>query len=258
MKKCWVVFCEEEVLLQKCGDSYILPFIADKYERFFETLDSILRYEFEGVVYSSVVVPVAIDFGDAYSWVGLRESYEVLPLEHYTMVAKSRQLQYWNQNSKYCGSCGREMSFHTEISKVCEGCGKEIWPVLQPAIIVLVTKNKGEEVLLVQSRNFRGDYYGLVAGYVETGETLEECVYREVLEETGCSVKNIRYIESQSWPHPNTLMIGFHAEYSEGELRLQDSELKRGGWFPKSKLPEIPKRVSLARRLIDRWILGEI
>ena len=107
---------------------------------------------------------------------------------------------------------------------------------------------------MVHARNFKGDYYGLVAGFVETGETLEECVEREVMEETGLRIRNIRYFASQAWPYPFGLMVGFTAEYESGTIKLQDSELSAGDFFHKDHLPNIPGKVSLARKLIDHWI----
>lgn len=254
----WVILRGEQVLLQKQGDVYALPFMGKEVEALPRMNEVVSLPLLDSKQCLSICLAEQIQVDETCEWIDLRASFDLLPVSHYNMVAKARQLQYWNQNSQYCGSCGGKMHFHTQISKTCEKCGREIWPVLQPAIIVLVTRNDGEEVLLVQSHNFRGDYYGLVAGYVETGETLEECVAREVLEETGCRIKNIRYIDSQSWPHPNTLMIGFYAEYDGGEFHLQDTELKKGGWFSKINLPNIPRKVSLARRLIDRWITGNI
>ena len=185
---------------------------------------------------------------------GLRKTFDVLSPEMYQLAGKCAELVYWDQNSKYCGCCGAPMKWHTEISKHCTECGKEPWPQLQTAIIVRVTRNGGDEVLLVHAHNFRGHFYGLVAGFVETGETLEECVKREVWEETHLHIKNIRYFASQPWPYPAGLMVGFTAEYESGELKLQREELGGGGWFARDKLPEIPNRSSLARWLIDDWI----
>jgi len=141
---------------------------------------------------------------------------------------------------------------HTDISKRCESCGKEVWPQLATAVIVLI--HKGDAVLLVHARNFRGDYYGLVAGFVETGETLEEAVCREVKEEVGLDIKNLRYFGSQPWPYPCGLMVGFNADYEGGDIHLQKSELSAGAWFNKNNLPEIPDKLSIARRLIDDWL----
>lgn len=146
------------------------------------------------------------------------------------------------------------MRLHTNISKICTKCGNEVWPLLSTAIIVLI--HRGDDVLLVHANNFKGHFYGLVAGFVETGENLEQAVRREVMEETGLEIKNLRYFGSQSWPYPCGLMVGFHADYARGEIKLQRSELETGGWFNKNKLPEIPEKLSIARKLIDDWLCG--
>ena len=105
----------------------------------------------------------------------------------------------------------------------------------------------------MHAKNFRRDFYGLVAGFVETGETLEEAVKREVAEEVGLEITNIRYFASQPWPYPSGLMVGFTADYVSGEIKLQEDELSAGGWFSKNNLPEIPEKLSIARKLIDDW-----
>ena len=194
------------------------------------------------------------DLGDGWQLVGLRECFSILPPPLYKLAGKARELLYWHSTTRYCGLCGGPMEWHTDISKRCTHCGKEIWPSPAAAVIVAVTRNEGREILLVQSKNFKRDYMGLVAGFVETGETLEEAVRREVREETDLEIRNLRYFDSQPWPFPNVLMAGFTAEYAGGTLELQRSELRKGGWFDRDHLPEIPGRVSLARRLIDHWL----
>lgn len=184
---------------------------------------------------------------------GLRASFDVLPKSVYQMAGKAHEILYWDSNTKFCGVCGAPMKLHTDISKRCTYCGKEVWPTPATAIIVAVTRHNNQEILLVQSKNFRSDYMGLVAGFLETGETLEECVRREVMEETHIRIKNLKYFASQPWPYPCGLMVGFTAEYDSGELHLQTSELRKGGWFRYDQLPEIPGKVSLARQLIDHW-----
>ena len=144
------------------------------------------------------------------------------------------------------------MKLHTEISKQCTNCGREIWPQVATAVIVLIRRE--DEVLLVHAKNFKSDFYGLVAGFVETGETLEEAVYREVMEETGIKIKNLTYFGSQTWPYPCGLMVGFNADYVSGEINLQESELSKGAWFRKDNLPTLPEKLSIARKLIDNWL----
>ena len=184
-----------------------------------------------------------------YEMCGLRQSYYRLTAEEYRKAGKCHELLYWDQNTKYCGVCGGLMHFDTDISKKCEHCGKEIWPQLATAIIVLIRKDN--EVLLVHANSFRDDHYGLVAGFVETGETLEEAVYREVMEETGLHITNLRYFGSQPWPYPCGLMVGFTADYDSGKIHLQRSELSKGSWFDKDHLPHIPEKLSIARQLLD-------
>ena len=191
-----------------------------------------------------------------YETCALRTSYKKLALELYLKAGKCAEILYWDANTQFCGKCGGRMKLHTDISKVCQKCGREVWPQLSTAIIVLI--HKGDDVLLVHANNFKGHYYGLVAGFVETGETLEQAVRREVMEETGLQIKNIRYFSSQPWPYPCGLMVGFNADYESGEIRLQRSELGAGGWFNKNNLPEIPEKLSIARKLIDNWLESHI
>ena len=144
------------------------------------------------------------------------------------------------------------MKMHTEISKRCTNCGKEVWPQLATAVITLI--HKGDEVLLVRGKNYRSKFYGLVAGFVETGETLEQAVHREVMEETGINITNLRYFGSQPWPYPSGIMIGYHADYVSGDIHIQKEELTQGGWFTRENLPTIPEPLSIARMLIDDWL----
>lgn len=218
---------------------------------------------------------------------GLRKTYAVLSAEDYQLAGKAAELLYWDQSTRYCGVCGSPTRWMTDISKKCPECGKEWWPSVSTAIIVRVVRNlalaplpqggerklhdsalrqswnlplsyreedRDEAILLIHARNFRGNHYGLVAGFLETGESLEECVEREVHEETGIRIKNLRYFDSQPWPYPFGLMVGFTADYDSGELLLQKAELSEGGWFTRDMMPSIPDRASIARRLIDDWL----
>lgn len=194
--------------------------------------------------------------------VPLRQAFDLLTAADFRMAGKAQELLHWDAHTHHCGVCGAPMHRATDISKVCTACGREVWPSPTTAVIVLIERpspdgrREDDEVLLVQSHNFRGDYYGLVAGFVETGETLEDVARREILEETGLHVQRLRYFASQPWPFPSVLMVGFFAQYAGGEVRLQTSELRKGGWFKRSALPAIPGAVSLARRMIDAWQEG--
>ena len=187
-----------------------------------------------------------------FEYIGLRESFNLLEFSVYQKAGKCEEIMYWDKQTRFCGGCGSPLSWHTEISKKCPTCGKEIWPLLATAIIVLI--HKGDEVLLVRGKNFRKNFFGLVAGFVETGETLEEAVHREVLEETGLTISNIRYFSSQPWPYPCGLMVGFEADYVSGNIKVQEEELLCAEWFTRNNLPTLPDKLSIARRLIDHWL----
>lgn len=247
----WFIFCEENLLLFKNkSGAYEIPkgknppvVIAPWHRQ--HPIASMDGFECIAVSIDEPQEP------EGYDYVPLRQSYDFLPYDFYVLAGKARELIYWDKNTQYCGVCGAPMRYHTSISKRCTCCGKEVWPSLALAIIVLISR--GDEVLLVQSRKFKGDYYGLVSGFVETGESLEQCVGREVLEETSLRIGGLTYVGSQSWPFPSALMAAFRAQYVSGDLSLQYSELRKGGWFRWDHLPALPKEDSIARKMIDAW-----
>ena len=206
----------------------------------------------DGTPVSTLYIDTPVTNDARYQMCGLRASFYRLSEALYLKAGKCHELLYWDRNTQFCGVCGASMEMKTGISKRCTNCGKEVWPQLATAIIVLI--HRGEEVLLVHARNFKGDFYGLVAGFVETGENLEEAVRREVMEETGLTIKNIRYFGSQPWPYPCGLMVGFNADYESGAVRLQREELNKGAWFTKDHLPTIPEKLSIARMILDDWL----
>lgn len=182
----------------------------------------------------------------------IRKSYQLLSREDYAAVAKASELLHWNRTMRFCSKCGSTLLRNGSISKKCNKCNTEYFPQLSPAIIVLIRKN--EQALLVHARNFKRPFFGLVAGFVETGESLEQCVIREVREETSLEITNVKYFGSQSWPFPSQLMIGFTADYLSGEVQFADGELTEGGFFSRDNLPEIPTPPSIARKLIESWL----
>ncbi|MCK4988071.1 MAG: NAD(+) diphosphatase, partial [Desulfobacterales bacterium] len=163
---------------------------------------------------------------------------------------RANQLVDWGRTHQYCGVCGRPTEDKTdERAKICPQCGLVNYPRLSPAIIVAVLKNN--QILLARNKRFKLPFYSVLAGFVEPGETLEQCVQREIREEVGLTVKNIRYFGSQPWPFPNSLMIAFIADYADGEITVDGSEIIDAAWFSKDKLPQIPPSISIARQLID-------
>lgn len=253
MDKFYFVFFNEYIMLEKLDDNtYTIPCQEEPPTELSIDTEMMNVTPIEGTEVITYAITEPVTDNPRYEMCGLRASYYKLSDELYRKAGKCEELLYWNRNTVYCGVCGCRMKMHTDISKKCENCGKEVWPQLATAIIVQI--HRGDEILLVHARNFRGNFFGLVAGFVETGETLEEAVQREVMEETGLKIKNIRYFGSQPWPYPCGLMVGFNADYDSGEIRLQESELAAGAWFTKDNLPQIPESLSIARRLIDNWL----
>ena len=253
MKKYYFVFCKGDIMLERLEDgTYTIPYLeqAPTEIKPWTNVMNISPLGDRDVRTYRIDTPVTND--SRYEMCGLRPSYYKLPFELYLKAGKCQEILYWDQNTRYCGVCGAPMKMHTDISKRCTECGKEVWPQLATAIIVLL--HRGDEVLLVHAKNFRSNFFGLVAGFVETGETLEEAVHREVMEETGLTIDNIRYFGSQPWPYPCGLMVGFEADYVSGEIKLQQEELAAGAWFTKDNLPTIPEKLSIARKLIDYWL----
>jgi NAD+ diphosphatase len=164
-------------------------------------------------------------------------------------------LVQWIANSRFCGRCGKENSFHhREKARVCPDCGLVTFPRISPAVITAVKKD--DRILLAHNKNFAAPVYSLIAGFVEPGESLEEAVAREISEEVGIEVKNIRYVSSQPWPFPDSLMLGFTAEWSSGEISPDGIEISDAGWFNRDDHPQLPLKGSIALSIIEKIFAG--
>lgn len=249
----WFVFFKDQLLLKKEKDGkYSIPYLPELPVKLTNE-DRIQEVTLtDGNRIQTVALKQAIPETDEWIMIGLRASYDYISLSDYQAAGKAFQILYWDEHSRFCPVCGSSMEQKTPIMKKCPNCGNEMYPPVSAAVIVLIKKE--EEILLVHARNFRGTFHGLVAGFLEAGETLEQCVQREVLEETGLKVKNITYFGNQPWPYPSGLMVGFIADYESGEISLQDDELSSGAFYSKENLPEIPRKLSIARKLIDWWL----
>lgn len=173
-----------------------------------------------------------------------------------TLAGIARQVLHWRSRSRVCSACGGAPAPVAGTFGVrCTCCGREFFPRIHPAIIVLV--RRGPEFLFVRKAHWPAGQYGLVAGFVEFAESFEECVIREVKEETGVTVADPRYLCSQNWPYPSQIMAGFEAEYVSGEIRVEPTELEHAAWFSPDRLPRaLSPRGSTARYLIDKYGLG--
>ena len=200
----------------------------------------------------------AIDAGDddPSSFRDLRLLWGSVDELTWTVAGRAVQLVEWSRTHRFCGRCG-ERTAPTETpgerAMGCPSCGLLAFPRLAPAVITLIERDDGR-VLLARNKAFGAPMYSLLAGFVEPGETLEQAVARETLEEVGVRVDDITYWSSQPWPFPHSLMIGFLAHYTGGELTLQESEIADAGWFAPDELPMVPPRLSIAGRMIEDWV----
>jgi len=185
-----------------------------------------------------------------FAWKGLRELFGRMDEELVWIAGRAGQLVHWHRNHCFCGRCGARTEDHPqERAKLCPGCGLMNHPRVSPAIIVAVVKER--QLLLAHATRFPAKFYSVLAGFVEPGETLEDCVRREVFEETGVQVRNIRYFGSQPWPFPDSLMVAFTAEHAAGDIRANPAEITDAAWFHAGQLPDVPPPISIARKLID-------
>lgn len=249
----WFVFKGQKILIREKEGRISIPLKSDMDDlglkpsgvQYFGLLDEMPC--FTGEIFDQIPPENGLVFK------GVRSLFDRMDQKMIMVIGLANQLMLWQKNHKYCGNCGTPMeNKRDERAKECPKCGLVNYPRISPAIIVAVLKDN--QILLARSRRFPGGFYSVLAGYVEPGETLEECVKREVFEEVGIEVKSIRYFGSQPWPFPDSQMIAFTAEYSSGEINPDESEIVDAGWFTPDNLPEIPSRISISRSLID-WFL---
>jgi NAD+ diphosphatase len=249
----WFAFQGNQLLIHQDPKSARVPYLRDFSE---------LKVPHNGIHYLGELDAhscYAVDLGEStdvpqgMALEGLRKVYGGLDEELFWLAARAVQIVEWDRTHRFCGRCGVPLKARaTERSKECPQCGLLHFPRLAPAVIVLV--ERGNQLLMARSRHFAPGVYSVLAGFVEPGETLELAVEREVMEEVGIKIKDIRYFGSQPWPFPHSLMIGFTAHYAGGEITLQDSELEAANWFTADSLPPQPGKISIARKLIDWFV----
>ena len=193
------------------------------------------------------------------------EGYQLLPIRQllqfwnsaeFEQASRAIQLLEWRRNHRFCSHCGHPTEAHTtEYAMVCPVCQYRQYPRVQPCVITVITRGE-DEILLAKNARNTTNMYGLIAGFVEVGETLEEAVRRETAEEVGIQLKNIQYLASQPWPFPSNLMIAFKAEYAGGELQLQEEEISDAQFFKFDQLPNIPFKGSIAHAMIKHVTEG--
>ncbi len=250
----YFLFSGNKLLLRQVDDLITIPTSADIDHINIKLLSKLFLGEveetpcFTGEIEQDLTLPKGLILRGLRHLSGLFNDDDVFALAGFAF-----QIVHWDKTHRFCGQCGTSTNNKTdERAKVCPNCGFLSFPIISPAIIVAIVKDK--QILLARGNNFPKDLYSVIAGFVEAGESLEECIKREVWEEVGLKIKNINYFGSQSWPFPHSLMLGFTAEYASGEIIVDQKEIVEAGWFSIDNLPHIPDKLSIARQLIDSFV----
>jgi NAD+ diphosphatase len=257
----WFIFDRFRLLVHSDNSAFWIPLISDPAKLNISLLRSqylgylkqgeVIIHCYSGEVAEENPAPEGMEF------LGLRQLFGRIDDETLALAGRAVQIKEWDKTHQYCGQCGSEV-FHVkhERAKKCPKCAHTTYPRLAPAVIVRIERpsQSGSEILLARNQRHPAGFFSVLAGFVEPGESLEECVRREVREEVGIEIQNIQYFGSQPWPFPNSLMIAFTAEYASGAIRLEEEEIVEAGWYKAGTLPKVPPRVSIARQMIDAFV----
>ncbi len=249
----WFAFVDGRMLVKDGGEGESVPVLDEITELGVKPLSKHYLGTVGGLGSYAVELDGATSAPPGTAFVGLRSVYARLGEKMFTLAGRAFQVLEWDRTHRFCGRCGTATELaRGERARKCPNCGLMSFPRVSPAVIVLV--RRGDTILLARANNFPSAFYSTIAGFVEPGETLEETIVREIAEEVGISVANIRYFGSQPWPFPHSLMVGFTADYAGGEIQVDGREIADAGWFTAGNLPQIPPRLSIARRLIDSFV----
>ena len=254
-KALWFIFRGRDILLKVRKNPGAIPKIRDLGEFGLPAVREQYLGILEGTHCYSVELPADTKAPEGMEFVDLRQAHSEISEGCFELVNKAVQVMEWDRTNQFCSRCGtKTLQKPGERGKECPACGELFYPRISPAVIVLI--RKGHEILLARSPNFPQGMYSLVAGFIEPGESAEAAVAREVWEEVGIKIKNISYFGTQAWPFPNSLMIGFTAEYDSEDIRPDGFEIEDAKWFSPEELPVLPGKISISRKLIDHF-LGE-
>lgn len=247
----WFLFRGHDLLVQEQGGGLTLPLLDEAAAASLSPGAVLFLGTLAGVPCLACEVAANMAVPTGWRAVGIRELFGHLDDHEYSVVGYASHVLGWQRDSHFCPVCGHQLGELGEgWMRQCTNCDYIGYPLVSPAILALV--HDGSNVLLVHKPGW-GARFSIVAGFVEPGESLEQCVQREILEEVGVEVTDVTYVSSQPWPFPHQLMIGFTARYTGGQIRPDQTEIDQAGWFRFDQLPELPARLSLSRQLIDRW-----
>ena len=249
----WFLFIAGEMMVRPGSETDTVPFIRDPVDLGLQPLREWYLGTLAGRHCFCAEVSRNGSLPERMISRGLRDLYGRIDGSLHRAAMKAVHMIDWDRTTGYCSRCGAKMTRAKGMNaKECPECAFQIFPRISPAVIVLIERDN--KVLLARARRFIAEFYSVIAGFVEPGETLEETVKREIEEEVGIRVRNIRYFGSQPWPFPDSLMIGFTAEYESGEIRIDGEEIVDARWFDPDGLPNIPGKISIARQLIDWFV----
>jgi len=249
----WFLFRERKMLVVMSGAENSPPLVRDIRDTGIHPVRELYLGTLDGVHCYGAEIVGPIDPPEGMTFHGLRGIHGKLDESLFKIAFRAIHAIDWDRADQFCSRCGsKNRSKNDERAKECPQCGYVSFPRISPAIIVLVEHDG--KALLARSPRFKEGFFSVLAGFVEPGEALEDAVRREVKEEAGIDVKNVRYFGSQPWPFPDSLMVGFTAEYAGGDIKIDDNEILDARWFSADDMPEIPAKISISRALIDSFL----
>lgn len=249
----WFVFQNDRLLVKNEGDNKLLS-PEDLTTQSFSLIRQHVIATYEGSTYYTAEIASAVELPQEMHLVSLRQALELLGKDWYNMAVRASSIVNWDRNHQYCGRCSAETQhMPNSFERRCPACDLTFYPRISPSVIVLI--QRGDDILMARGHHFMPGNYGLIAGFVESGESLEDAVHREVAEEVGIKVKNLVYFGSQPWPFPDSLMVAYTADYAGGELVIDPTEIEAADWYTLDNMPNYNRSsISIARALIDHYV----
>ena len=242
-------FVEDTILTSLTHTAFIFPF-----QKIIDTLAlTVQGYHQDGdvtIFTCSLNAAKEMLAGTPYALHKIKKFLPLVTPKHQKQLLRAYHWANWNKQSKYCGQCAEPLIVKFDVTeKKCAKCNLSFFPRFSPAVMVLVQRE--DKILLARSHHFPSGDYSALAGFVDVGETAEEAAYREVKEEVGITIKNLRYFSTQTWPFPDSFMIAFTADYESGEIKIDNLELEDARWFFKKEVPRLTPSISISRQLIQ-------
>lgn len=251
----WLIFKNDQLLIDASTNQLLtaahLPLVKVPFTR-----EYLIAHTTDNEFYTAEI-PNDTDLPNDVDILPVRKALNTLHPDWYNYITKAYAILHWDKNHTYCGCCSHPTHLKPgSFERTCSTCQLAFYPRISPSIIVLI--HNGDDILMARSPHFTPGAFGLIAGFVEAGENAEDAVHREVDEEVGIKIKNLRYFGSQPWPFPDSLMLGFIAEYDSGELNIDHEEIEIAGWYHYDNLPGRPSyHISMGHKLLEYFIANK-